>query len=306
MKQQPPVPIRTIRDFHRLRGIPGPGHPLISVVDYRLIQPEARNAYDSWVMDFYSISMKRTTSAKIRYGQQDYDFDNGILFFMAPGQVFRIEHGKEARPEHTGWILLIHPDFFRNTALAKNIKKYAYFDYAVNEALFLSEKEEATLGQLVGHIQQEYSGNLDKFSQQIIIAHIETLLHYAERFYQRQFLTRQVANHEVLDRLEALLTAYFDRDDLASEGLPDVQYVAQNLHLSASYLGSLLKTLTGRSTQQHIHDKLIEKAKEKLSTTGLSINEIAYELGFGHAASFSKLFKSKTQQSPLAFRQGFY
>ncbi len=305
MKHQPPVRIKTIRDFHKLRGIPGPGHPLISVVDYRLIRPDARQGFDSWILDFYSISMKRTTSSKIRYGQQDYDFDNGILFFMAPGQVFRIEPGQDAPPQHTGWILLIHPDFFRDTTLAKQIKKYAYFDYAVNEALFLSEKEEATLDQIIAHIREEYSGNLDRFSRDIIIAQIETLLHYAERFYQRQFLTRQPAGHEVLDRLEALLNEYFDRDDLALQGLPDVQYVARSLHISAGYLSSLLKTLTGQSTQQHIHDKLIEKAKEKLSTTGLSIGEIAYELGFGHAASFSKLFKSKTKQSPQAFRISF-
>jgi len=200
---------------------------------------------------------------------------------------------------------LIHPDFLWNTPLAKAIKKYEYFDYAVHEALFLSEKEEATLNGIIQNIKQEYQSNIDKFSQSIIISQIETLLNYAERFYHRQFITRKITNHQILDRLEKLLADYFDNDDLITKGLPTVQHIADELNLSPNYLSGLLKVVTGQSTQQHIHDKLIEKAKEKLSTTVLSVSEIAYELGFEHPQSFSKLFKTKTSFSPLEFRQSF-
>ena len=302
MKNKLPIRIKTIQAFHQLRELPKPEHPLISVVDYSLIKDKD---IDSWILDFYSISMKRTTNAKIKYGQQDYDFNEGVLFFMAPGQVFSILRNNEVTPQHTGWILLIHPDFLWDTSLAKTIKKYEYFNYAVNEALFLSEKEERTLDNIIQNIQQEYSSNIDKFSQSIIISYIETLLNYAERFYQRQFITRKITNHQILDRLEKILTDYFNNSDLLMKGLPTVQYISDTLNISPNYLSGLLKVLTGQSTQQHIHDKLIEKAKEKLSTTNLTVSEIAYELGFEHSQSFSKLFKSKTSFSPLGFRQSF-
>ncbi|WP_199119537.1 AraC family transcriptional regulator [Pedobacter sp. ASV28] len=305
MKNKLPVRIKTIQEFHQLRGLPKAEHPLISVVDYRLIKYLPEKELDSWILDFYSISMKRTSSSKIKYGQQDYDFDEGLLFFMAPNQVFSILRSDKLPPAHSGWILLIHPDFLWHSPLAKTIRKYEYFDYAVSEALFLSEREEGILNHIVGHIRQEYSGNMDKFSQKIIISHIETLLNYAERFYQRQFITRKIASHLILERLEKMLTDYFNNSDLIGKGLPTVQYIADTLNVSPNYLSGLLKILTGQSTQQHIHDKLIEKAKEKLSTTSLSVSEIAYELGFEHSQSLSKLFKAKTNLSPLAFRNSF-
>ncbi|MCB0628710.1 MAG: helix-turn-helix transcriptional regulator [Saprospiraceae bacterium] len=304
MESKPPYRIRNIQEFHRLRGLPPPEHPLISVIDYSTIHLLPGNPL-SWVLDYYSISLKRTTHAKMRYGQQDYDFDSGVMFFMAPGQVFSVTVDDDAVPKHSGWILLIHPDFLWNTPLAKSIKRYEYFDYAVNEALFLSEKEEVTMNNIVHNIRQEYHSNIDQFSQNIIISQIETLLNYAERFYQRQFITRKITNHQLLDQLEQLLTDYFNNDELMAEGLPTVQYVAEALHLSANYLSGLLKVLTGQSTQQHIQEKLIGKAKEKLSTTDLSVSEIAYDLGFEHPQSFSKLFKAKTNLTPSAFRQSF-
>jgi len=227
------------------------------------------------------------------------------MFFMAPGQVFSITIEAGLPSWHSGWMLLIHPDFLWNTTLAKTIKRFEYFDYSVNEALFLSEKEEATLNMIIQTIRHEYHSNIDKFSQQIIISQIETLLNYSERFYHRQFITRKKSNHQLLDRLEELLINYFSSEDLLKEGLPSVQYIADSLNVSPNYLSGLLKVLTGQSTQQHIHDKLIEKAKEKLSTTDLSVSEIAFELGFEHPQSFSKLFKIKTQLSPLEFRQSF-
>ena len=305
MTQKPVQRIHTISEYHQVRGLPKPDHPLIAVVDYAAIQHVGEQSATSWVFDFYSISLKRTAHAKIRYGQQAYDFDEGVLFFMAPNQVFSIEVDPTGGFQNTGWLLLIHPAFLWNTPLAKTIRQYEYFDYAVNEALFLSPKEEETLNAIIQNIRQEYQGTIDAFSQNIIIAHIETLLSYAERFYQRQFITRQIVHHTILQRLEDLLASYFDSDDLVTKGLPTVQYLSASLHVSPNYLSSLLKQLTGQSTQQHIHHKLIEKAKEKLSTTELSVSEIAYALGFEHAQSFSKLFKTKTKLSPLAFRQSF-
>jgi AraC family transcriptional activator of pobA len=299
-----PYRIRTISEFHQLRGLPKAEHPLISVVELDAKRQPVEKAMDSFILDFYSISIKRALNIRYKYGQQEYDFDDGVMFFMAPNQVFGIDVG-EGPTKPSGWILLIHPDFLWNTPLAKSIKKYEYFDYSVNEALFLSEKEEATVNGIIQNIQHEYRSNIDKFSQDIIISQIETLLNYAERFYHRQFITRKKANHQVLDRLEKLLTDYFNSEDLVRKGLPTVQYISEALNISPNYLRGLLKVLTGQSTQQHIHEKLIEKAKEKLSTTDLSVSEIAYELGFEHPQSFSKLFRNKTNLSPLAFRQSF-
>jgi AraC family transcriptional regulator, transcriptional activator of pobA len=297
--------IKSISEYHRLRGLPKPQHPLISLIDFESIQYSAENNHISWVLDFYSIALKKNFDAKVKYGQQEYDFDEGALFFISPNQVFSVEVKTNEVSKLSGWMLLIHPDFFWKTTLAQNIRKYDFFDYSVNEALFLSDKEDATLNTIIQNIQNEYHSNIDQFSQSIIISQIETLLNYADRFYQRQFITRKISNHQILDRLEKLLIDYFNSDDIVSKGLPTVQYLAESLHVSQSYLSSLLKVLTGQSTQQHIHNKLIEKAKEKLSTTALSVNEIAYELGFEHSQSFSKLFKTKTNLSPREFRQSF-
>jgi len=295
--------VKTISEYHRLRELPPPEHPLISVIDFEAIKNSAESSLTSWVFDFYSIALKRNFGAKIKYGQQQYDFDEGVLFFISPGQVFSIEVDKNEPVNPSGWMLLLHPDFLLNTSLAKTIKQYEYFDYAVNEALFLSEKEEKTIISVLQNIRQDYHSNIDQFTQHIIIAQLELLLSYADRFYHRQFLTRKISSHQILERLETVLKEYFDSD--AYKGLPTVQYIAETLNVSPNYLSSLLKVLTGQTTQQHIHNKLIDKAKERLSTTGLSVSEIAYELGFEHSQSFSKLFKAKTNLSPLAFRQSF-
>lgn len=304
MKIQP-VRIRSISEFHRMAALPKPAHPLITFVDLETLkQPLAEGSF-SRVFDFYSISLKKNFHLKMQYGQQPHDFEEGILHFMAPGQVLtvHIEKGHEHNP--SGWMILFHPDLLWNTPLAKTIKGYEYFGYAANEALHLSDKEETLITGIAKHIEQEYHANIDKFSQSVIIAQLELLLTYADRFYQRQFITRKVSGHELLGRLEQLLDTYYKSGALANQGLPTVTYIADALHISPNYLGGLLKSLTGQSTQQHLHDKLIGLAKEKLSTTSLSVSEIAYELGFEHLSSFSKLFKTKTNLSPLEFRQSF-
>jgi AraC-like DNA-binding protein len=297
--------IKTITQYHQVMGLPSPEHPLISVIDLSSIDHPRHEEGISLALDFYSISLKRDFNAKIKYGQQEYDFDEGIMFFISPGQVFGIEPGKRATLKRNGWLLLVHPDFLWNSPLAKDIRQYEYFDYAVNEALFLSEKEEATIVALMQSMQQEYHTNLDKFSQDIILSQLGVLLSYADRFYHRQFITRKMASHQVLARLDEWLAAWFDGEEITRQGLPSVAAVAKALNVSPGYLGSLLKVLTGMNTQQHIHQKLIEKAKERLSTTALSVSEIAYELGFEHPQSFSKLFKAKTKLSPGEFRQAF-
>lgn len=302
----PPNRFKTIAAYHQFRGMPPPAHPLISVVNLDSGPFEHGDEPVSLVFDFYSVSLKRVPNGRMRYGQQSYDFDEGVMFFIAPGQVFSIEIPKGERLKRSGWVLLLHPDFLWGTPLAGKIGDYGYFSYSVHEALHLSQKEESTIGGIMQSIEGEYHANIDGFSQSVMLAHVELLLTYAERFYHRQFITRKISNHKILERLEVFLTEYFNDDDLSSKGLPGVQQIADALHVSPGYLSALLKQLTGQSTQQHIHNKLIEKAKEKISTTDLSISEIAYELGFEHAQSFSKLFRTKTSCSPLEFRQSFH
>lgn len=297
--------VKTINEYHKTRNLPPPHHPLISVVNFADLQVLPEISTVNWLFDFFSISLKRNICGKIRYGQLQYDFDEGVMSFIAPGQVFGIEAPREPIAERSGYLLLVHPDFLWNTSLAKTIKQYQFFDYAVNEALFLSDKEENIILSILENIRQESHANIDKFSQNIIISQIETLLNYSERFYQRQFITRKVTNHKILDRLEQLLNGYFNSESITGKGLPSVQFITQELNISASYLSGLLKSLTGQSTQQHIQNYVLEKAKEKLSTTELSVSEIAYELGFGHSQSFSKFFKTKTNTSPSAFRQSY-
>lgn len=304
MQNKQPHRFKTISEFHQFRDLPKPQHPLISVINLETVKHVSSNE-PGLLFDFYSIALKKNFNAKIRYGQQQYDFDEGVMFFISPGQVFKIEVAEDSILQQSGWMLLVHPDFLWNTPLAKAIKQYEYFDYSVHEALFVSDKEETIITGIMQIIQQEYYSNIDKFSQDIIIAQLEVLLNYADRFYHRQFITRKITNHSILSRFEDILSEYFEGDLLAKKGLPTVQYVAGELNVSSNYLGGLLKVLTGKSTQQHIQEKLIEKAKEKLSTTNLTVSEIAYELGFEHSQSFSKLFKTKTNFSPLEFRQSF-
>ncbi len=298
-----PLRLKTISEYHQVTGLPKPEHPLVSVLRFEdLLKLPGDGSPISISIDYYTIALKRNFHGKMKYGQQEIDFDEGIMTFVAPGQVFGITLEKGQLLEHSGWMLLVHPDFLWNTPLAKAIKRYDFFDYSVNEALFLSEKEESIIVGLMQNIEQEYRSNIDKFSQNIIIAQIELLLTYSERFYQRQFITRKKSSHQILERLEDLLNEYFDG---ANRGLPTVSYIADKLNVSAGYLTGLLKVLTSLNTQQHIHQKLIEKAKEKLSTTELTVSEIAYELGFEYPQSFSKLFKAKTNLSPQEFRQSF-
>ena len=303
MKNGQPHKFNTISAYHQFMGLPKPEHPLVSVVSFDDIKHMADDTPMTLINNFYSIALKRNFNGKLKYSQQAYDFDEGVMVFMAPGQVLTIETDETLN--HSGWLLLIHSHFLWNTPLAKIIRQYDFFTYSVYESLHLSDKKEGMMTGIMQQIGQEYHANIDQYSQPVILAQIELLLTYSDRFYHRQFITRKITNHHLLHRMEDLLTDYFNSDALSQKGLPTVQYIADSLNVSPNYLSVLLTGLTGQSTQQHIHDKLIAIAKEKLSTTDLSISEIAYTLGFEHSQSFSKLFNTKTDLSPLAFRSSF-
>jgi AraC family transcriptional activator of pobA len=302
---QPPYRLKTISQFHELRGRPKPEHPLISIVDVAAVKQLAVDEPRSLVFDFYTIALKTVVNGKMKYGRQLFDYDSGMMGFSSPGQVISVAVEKGQLIEQSGWLLMVHPDFLWNTPLAKKIKQYEFFDYSVHEALFVSEKEKAIVTGIIQNIKQECRRSIDKFTQEIIIAQLEALLAYSDRFYQRQFITRGKANHQILDRLNDLLEACFDGGALQRNGLPTVAFVAGELNVSPHYLSGLLRSITGLNTQQHIHLKLIDKAKELLSTTNLTVSEIAYTLGFEQIQSFSKLFKVKTNLSPVDFRQSF-
>jgi AraC family transcriptional activator of pobA len=223
------------------------------------------------------------------------------MTFSAPNQIIAIDQGEER--DNDGWSLLFHPDLIRNYPLGKSIKKYGYFAYEVNEALHLSDEEDQLIENLVRNIEKEYQSRIDSFSADVIVSNLELLLNYCNRFYGRQFVTRKMANNDLLSKFENSLSKYFD--DNERSGLPTVNSLAEQLNVSASYLSDMLRTVTGQNTQQHIHNKLIEKAKDILTTTNLSVSEIAFRLGFEHPQAFNKLFKNKTSLSPLAFRHSF-
>ena len=300
-KENNPHTFDSLSDAHRAFGLPKPVHPLISWID-NTIHPVNRGPH-SHVLNFYKISYRTKVGGKLRYGQDYYDFDEGGLLFASPNQVVG-SHGDTGECS-TGYTLLIHPDFLWNYPLAKKIRQYGFFSYSANEALHLSEKEKTTILSIFTIIGEEVNSRIDDFSQDVIISQIELLLNYANRFYKRQFITRKAVSNDLLQKLEELLDEYFAGERSLRQGIPTVQFLAEQLHLSASYLSDMLRALTGQNAQQHIHHKLIEKAKEKLSATSLSVSEIAYEMGFEHPQSFSKLFKTKTSQSPLEFRRSF-
>ncbi|MDR6514536.1 helix-turn-helix domain-containing protein [Chryseobacterium camelliae] len=296
----------SISDFHAFCGLPKPEHPLISLIDYSKVQYPVNDDEMKWIQNYYSIGLKRNVNARFNYGQQEYDFDSGVLCFVSPLQFLRIEMKPDVEVAPTGYLLLIHPDFLWGTSLIRKMKSYEFFSYRINEALFLSEKEENIIVDLFKNIEKEYRNNIDKFTQELIVAQLELFLIYSERFYERQFLTRKKSSHELLDKFEEVLSGYFENGKLLEHGIPSVTAIAEQLNISPNYLGSLLRIHTQQNTQQHIQNKLIDYARERLSTTNLSVSEIAYELGFEHPQSFSKLFKQKTSQSPLEFRKLFH
>lgn len=299
--------IDTILQFHRLLSLQDPLHPMISIIQLEDIRFLEDSILEKFSTGFYSISLKKDVKAKMKYGQNQYDFDKGVLSFTAPKQIQNLDLSdidSDNNGAGNGFALLFHPDFLGKHSVASTIKNYGFFSYSSNEALHLSEKEEQNILEIFLKIEQEYQ-HIDKHTQEIIVAQIDLLLSYCNRFYERQFITRKPANNDILIKMENLLDDYFNNEESLKEGIPTVDYFASQLNLSPHYLSDMLRTLTGQSTQQHIQNKLIEKAKEFLSTTELSVAEIAYHLGFEYPQSFNKLFKKKTEISPLEFRKSF-
>ncbi|SDQ67055.1 Helix-turn-helix domain-containing protein [Chryseobacterium soldanellicola] len=294
--------IKSISQLVRLLGLPAPLHPLIALVDYNTVPIEIFPKGQKISLDFYKISFKPSFTGHIKYGQGYYDFEEGGLAFLKPKQIV---FSPEDTESYEGIALYFHPDFIRNYPLGKTISQYGFFSYDVSEALFLSLKEKEIIAGLFASIANELDNNIDSFSQDVLVSQIELLLNYSNRFYNRQFITRKAVNHDIITSLDKLLNNYFEKESSLRNGLPSVNYISTELKLSQRYLSDMLRSLTGLNTQQYIQNAIIEKAKEKLSTTNLSVSEIAYELGFEHSQSFSKLFKTKTNVSPLQFRQSF-
>lgn len=298
-KLQPTV-FKGISAYMRDMGMPKPLHPLVALVKYDNDQISRANAGRSFLVDFYKVSFKEAFSGQVKYGQGYYDFEEGGLAFFAPNQL--ITMSTEESCYEDGYNLYFHADLIRNYQLGKNIHLYGFFAYGVNEALLVSDKEKKVLLGLFENIASELDHPTDSFSQDVLVSQIELLLNYSNRFYNRQFLTRKAIHHDLISQMDSYLA-----DQIAKQpgGIPTVLEVAKHLNVSPRYLTDMLKSLTGQSAQQHIHDKLIETAKTVLNTTRLTIAEIAYLLGFEHPQSFNKLFKRYTNLSPNAFRKSF-
>jgi AraC family transcriptional activator of pobA len=298
-----PLKLNSISDMHKVLGFPKPVHPLISLVNYA----DIKTPFEEWpkaiLPNFYKISYKQNLSGKIKYGQGYYDFDEGGLSFIMPNQVIACVDDEQ---DMSGYTLLIHPDFIRGFPLDHKIKSYGFFSYSANEALHLSDKERKIIFSVFENINEELSNAIDDFSQDLVISYIEVLLNYSNRFYNRQFLTRKHISNDLLSKMEQLLSDYFENESAINLGLPSVEYLANHLNVSPRYLSDMLRSVTGQNAQQHIHAKLIEKAKEYLTTTHLSVGEIAYKLGFEQPQSFNKLFKNKTKQTPVQFKHEFH
>ncbi|WP_288437742.1 response regulator transcription factor [uncultured Chryseobacterium sp.] len=298
-----PEKITSITALHQYLKLKKPSHPLVSVFDFNQVHVDPETILSAVTTDFYVISLKKDCAGRCRYGQHYYDFEDGIMYFIAPHQVLHFED--ILLSEVKGNVLVIHPDFLHGYPLARTIKDYGYFSYMANEALYLSEKEEKSVTDIINNISREIETNMDGFTQDLLVSNIDLLLKYCDRFYNRQFLTRKKVNHDLLTQLEALLDDYFKNEKLLINGIPTVQLVAAQMHISPNYLSDMLRVHTGQTTQQHIQNRVIEKAKEVLSTTGMSVSEIAYRLGFEHPQSFHRLFKNQTTVSPLEFRKSF-
>ncbi|WP_289731325.1 response regulator transcription factor [uncultured Alistipes sp.] len=273
-------------------------HPLVSVID---LSKSRRIRHMRHTFGFYTLFLKEVRCGNLIYGRQYYDYQEGTIVAIAPGQVAGVEdNGEEFQPK--GWALVFHPDLIRGTSLGRNIRSYSFFSYEANEALHLSEQERAIVVDCLHKIRTETEHAVDKHTRRLITANIELLLDYCVRFYERQFLTRSQVNSDLLIRFETLLAAYFSSDRPQSEGLPSVKYFAEQLHLSANYFGDLIKKETGRTAQDHIQLKLIDVAKERIFDVRKSVGEIAYELGFKYPQHFTRLFKKLTGLTPKEYR----
>lgn len=291
------IKLESVAQFNTERG-QQTLHPLVSVLDQSQSKPIQEARYYS---ELYIVFLKEENCAQMKYGRQHYDYQNGTLLFISPGQVFGFEEqGKMLQP--TGWALVFHPELIRGTSLGRHIKDYSFFSYQVNEALHLAERERQIVLECFTKIRYELEHAIDKHSKALMVSNIELFLKYCVRFYDRQFITRDHIHKDILVRLEELLDDYFQSDKPQAIGLPSVGYFAEKLHLSAKYFGDLIKKETGKTAQEYIQDKVIDVAKEKVLDTSKSISQIAYEIGFKYPPHFTRLFKQLVGQPPNEYR----
>lgn len=302
MKPLPEKALRfkSISDLLYHSELPAPLHPLIALVNYDRTPMNLSNAGSWFGLDFYKITFKRSFNGNINYGHGTYDFKEGGMAFLAPGQLVQKSADKK---DYQGYALYFHPDLLRSFPLAQGIHRYGFFSYAVSEALFLSKREKDTMELIFQAIIAELETTIDQFSDEVLVSQLQLLLNHSNRFYNRQFLTRKSQHHDLIEQMNVWLSRRFDHSEALFQGLPSPQDVAAHLNVSQRYLSDMLKTLTGKTTQQHIHLALIGKAKELIGQNRLTTAEIAYQLGFEHPQSFNKLFKQKTKVSPAEFRQ---
>ncbi|GAB4029712.1 helix-turn-helix domain-containing protein [Spirosoma gilvum] len=295
------IHLETIADMYRMLPQAHVKHPLGAVVDFSKYREQFSSGMKV-TLGFYALMFKNYCPNKMKYGQQAYDFQDGSLICMAPRQVISLDEPTRVDADMWGWGVFFHPDLIRGTSLGKTNKEYSFFSYETHEALHLSDKEKQNLNDIVQKIDSELSENIDRYSQRLIVSTIELLLNYCTRYYDRQFITRQPTNQDLLSKVEAILTTYFQSPELTDKGLPTVKYLADQVSLSPNYLSDLLKKETGMNAQDRIHYYLIEEAKNLLLSSDKSVGELAFSLGFEYPQYFSRLFKSKTGMTPLEFR----
>jgi AraC-like DNA-binding protein len=298
------IHLHTIADVFKLFNLSdAPQHPLIGIVDFRKVKDHVSDG-TRISADFYSIIFKNYARNNVKYGRKIIDFQDGSLICIAPNQVIEMDDEDDIEVSDTmlGWGLFFHPDLIRTTSLQDKMRHYNFFSYAVSESLHLSEKEKNILYDCVLKIESELQENIDVHSQAIIVSNVELLLNYCSRFYGRQFITRRSSNHDVVIRIEEILTRHFTSTEENASGLPTVKSLSEQVHLSPGYLSDLLKKETGKNAQDFIHHHLIEAAKTSLLNTNKSVSEIAYALGFEYPQYFNKLFKQKTGKTPVEFR----
>lgn len=291
--------VETIDQLHEIIGLEKSRNPLVTVIDYSKVNVKNAPESGSFVCSFYSINFKKHCS--FLYGKQTFDHQEGTMHCTAPEQIITYDRKKEEGSVE-GWGLYFHPELIRNTSLAKKITEFNFFSYGENEALHLSEYEKNTLINILKQIEAEYQANMDQYSNDLIVSNIELLLTYCKRYYGRQFITRKNYNKDIIARFEYFILDYFNSNQLKDQGIPSVKYCAEKMNLSPNYFSDLLKSETGKNTKEHIQYYLLEKAKDLLSESDLTISEIAYRLGFEYSQSFSKLFKKKIGISPLKYR----
>lgn len=292
------VKLDSISAYNKMRGV-ATQHPLISMLDLSKARSLPEKTFN---FSLYAIYLKELKCGELKYGRNNYDYQEGTLVFIAPGQVLGVQPRVTQAPEPKGRALVFHPDLIKGTPLGKHIAEYSFFSYDANEALHLSEKERQIVLDCFEKIGYELEQSIDKHSKKLIAANIELFLNYCNRFYDRQFITRESIYGGIVERFEGVLNAYFSADTPQTMGLPSVAYCAGELHLSPNYFGDLIKKETGKSAQEYIQLKLIDIAKEKIFDTTKSVSEIAYELGFKYPQHFTRLFKKKVGYSPMEYR----